>query len=137
VATLSSYSGILVRQHPIVCLPPINFYTHKIKFKTDEKKIYDKMESNIKEQFRSWKESRNGDLKYNYVMFLEMLLRLRQICNHTELCKRQINGTDSNIDDERLTALKVSVGNNKSCYIYSEPLTTPTITPCKQRLHQI
>jgi SWI/SNF-related matrix-associated actin-dependent regulator of chromatin subfamily A3 len=73
---------------PIVCLPPINFYTHKIKFKTDEKKIYDKMESNIKEQFRSWKKSRNGNLKYNYVTFLEMLLRLRQICNHTELCKR-------------------------------------------------
>lgn len=39
--------------HPIVCLPPINFYTYKIKVKTDEKKIYDKMESDIKEQFRS------------------------------------------------------------------------------------
>ncbi|PKC56437.1 hypothetical protein RhiirA1_402145 [Rhizophagus irregularis] len=72
-------------EHPIVCLPPINFYTHKIKFKTDEKKIYDKMESDTKEQFRSWKESRNGNLKNNYVTFLEMLLRLRQICNHTQL----------------------------------------------------
>ncbi|CAB5304727.1 unnamed protein product [Rhizophagus irregularis] len=39
--------------HPIVYLPPINFYTHKIKFKIDEKKIYDKMESDTKEQFRS------------------------------------------------------------------------------------
>ena len=118
-------------ERPIVCLPPINFYTHKIKFKTDEKKIYDNMESNIKEQFRSWKESRNGDLKYNYVTFLEMLLRLRQICNHTELCKRQINDADSNMNDERLAALKISVSNNKSCYMCSKPLTTPTITPCK------
>ena len=96
--------------HPIVCLPPINFYTHKIKFKTDEKKIYDKMESDTKEQFRSWKESRNGDLKNNYVTFLEMILRLRQICNHTQLlCKRQINqinGIDNNMNDERL---KVSI----------------------------
>lgn len=116
---------------PIVCLPPINFYTHKIKFKTDEKKIYDKMENDAKEQFKSWKESRNGDLKYNYVTFLEMLLRLRQICNHTQLCKRQINDTDSNMNDERLTALKVSVSNNKCCYICSKLLTTPTITPCK------
>lgn len=116
---------------PIVCLPPISFYTHKIKFKTDEKKIYDKMESDTKEQFKSWKESRNGDLKYNYVTFLEMLLRLRQICNHTQLCKRQINDTDSNMNDERLTALKVSVSNNKCCYICSKLLTTPTITPCK------
>jgi SNF2 family DNA or RNA helicase len=35
------------------------------------------------------------------------------------------------MDDERLTTLKVSVSNNKSCYMCSEPLTTPTITPCK------
>lgn len=54
-----------------------------------------------------------------------MLMRLRHICNHTQLCKRQINGTDSNISDERLTALKVSISNNKCCYIYSKILTTP------------
>uniref|UniRef100_U9TQV1 Uncharacterized protein n=1 Tax=Rhizophagus irregularis (strain DAOM 181602 / DAOM 197198 / MUCL 43194) TaxID=747089 RepID=U9TQV1_RHIID len=39
-----------------------------------------------------------------------MLMRLRHICNHTQLCKRQINGTDSNINDERLTALKLNPG---------------------------
>ncbi|PKY61794.1 hypothetical protein RhiirA4_282331, partial [Rhizophagus irregularis] len=99
-------------EHPIVCLPPINFYTHKIKFKTDEKKIYDKMESDTKEQFRSWKESRNGDLKNNYVTFLEMLLRLRQICNHTQLpCKRQINqinGIDNKEEIGNLNDFKIS-----------------------------
>ncbi|CAB4429379.1 unnamed protein product [Rhizophagus irregularis] len=99
-------------EHPIVCLPPINFYTHKIKFKTDEKKIYDKMESDTKEQFRSRKESRNGDLKNNYVTFLEMLLRLRQICNHTQLpCKRQINqinGIDNKEEIGNLNDFKIS-----------------------------
>lgn len=44
-----------------------------------------------------------------------MLMRLRHICNHTQLCKRQINGTDSNINDERLTALKVII--NVAIYI--------------------
>ncbi|EXX52552.1 hypothetical protein RirG_252120 [Rhizophagus irregularis DAOM 197198w] len=34
---------------PIVCLSTINYYGHKIKFKTDERKIYDKMESDTKE----------------------------------------------------------------------------------------
>ncbi|GBC05245.1 hypothetical protein RclHR1_06120009 [Rhizophagus clarus] len=118
-------------EHPIVCLPPINFYTYKIKFKMDEKKIYDKMKSNIKKQFRSWKKSRNSDLKYNYITFLKMLLRLQQICNHTELYKRQINDADSNMNNEKLAALKISVSNNKSCYMFSKLLTTPTITPCK------
>ncbi|PKY53837.1 hypothetical protein RhiirA4_472273 [Rhizophagus irregularis] len=51
----------------------------------DEKKIYDKMESDTKEQFKSWKESKNDDLENNYITFLEMLFRLRQICNHTQL----------------------------------------------------
>ncbi|CAB5216603.1 unnamed protein product [Rhizophagus irregularis] len=97
---------------PIVCLPTINYYGHKIKFKTDERKIYDKMESDTKEQFRSWKESRNGDLKNNYVTFLEMILRLRQICNHTQLlCKRQINqinGIDNKEEIGNLNDFKIS-----------------------------
>ncbi|EXX65570.1 Mot1p [Rhizophagus irregularis DAOM 197198w] len=74
--------------------------------------IYDKMESDTKEQFRSWKESRNGDLKNNYVTFLEMLLRLRQICNHTQLlCKRQINqinGIDNKEEIGNLNDFKIS-----------------------------
>ncbi|CAB4492029.1 unnamed protein product [Rhizophagus irregularis] len=97
---------------PIVCLPTINYYGYKIKFKTDERKIYDKMESDTKEQFRSWKESRNGNLKNNYVTFLEMILRLRQICNHTQLlCKRQINqinGIDNKEEIGNLNDFKIS-----------------------------
>ncbi|CAB4386286.1 unnamed protein product [Rhizophagus irregularis] len=97
---------------PIVCLPTINYYGHKIKFKTDKRKIYDKMESDTKEQFRSWKESKNGDLKNNYVTFLEMILRLRQICNHTQLlCKRQINqinGIDNKEEIGNLNDFKIS-----------------------------
>lgn len=60
-----------------------------------------------------------------------MLLRLRQICNHTQLCKRQINGIDNNINNEKLTTLKVSISNNKCYYICFKSLTIPTIIPCK------
>ncbi|GET57863.1 hypothetical protein GLOIN_2v1769407 [Rhizophagus irregularis DAOM 181602=DAOM 197198] len=78
----------------------------------NEKKIYDKMKSDTKEQFKSWKESRNGDLKNNYVTFLEMLFRLKQICNYTQLlCKRQINqinGIDNKKEIRNLNNFKIS-----------------------------
>ncbi|CAG8766598.1 5597_t:CDS:2, partial [Rhizophagus irregularis] len=60
----------------------------------------------------SWKESRNSDLKNNYVTFLEMILRLRQICNHIQLLYKrqinQINGIDNKEEIGNLNDFKIS-----------------------------
>ena len=80
-----------INGHPILSLPPINFYVHKIKFKADERNLYYKMEKETKDCFKKWREGLDNNC--NSTIILEKLLRLRQICNHKNLC--MIEGQDT------------------------------------------
>jgi SWI/SNF-related matrix-associated actin-dependent regulator of chromatin subfamily A3 len=85
-----------INVRPILSLPPINFYVHKIKFKADERNLYYKMEKETKDCFKKWREGLDNNC--NSTIILEKLLRLRQICNHKNLCKiegQEIEGQDT------------------------------------------
>ncbi|RIA91205.1 SNF2 family helicase [Glomus cerebriforme] len=124
---------------PILSLPLINSFVHKVKFNAEEKKIYDEMEKDAKERFRKWKES--NDIMKNYATILETLLRLRQICDHHKLCAERVkeimeaHANVLDINDENIIslvdALKVAIENNEDCCICLEALTAPVVTRCK------
>ncbi|PKC65170.1 hypothetical protein RhiirA1_420754 [Rhizophagus irregularis] len=123
--------------HPILSLPPINSFVHKVKFNAEEQKIYDEMEKDAKERFKKWKES--NDVMKNYAVILESLLRLRQLCDHHKLCAERVKKIMEthvlDMNDENIisliNALKVAIENNEDCCICLESLTTPVITRCK------
>ncbi|GES75403.1 SNF2 family helicase [Rhizophagus clarus] len=122
---------------PILSLPPINSFVHKIKFNAEEKRIYDEMEKDAKERFKQWKES--NDVMKNYAIIMESILRLRQICDHHVLCADRVKQIMENhvldMNDENIislvNALKVAIENNEDCCICLESLTTPVVTRCR------
>lgn len=138
-------------------LPELHQYLYKVDFSEAERKVYETFNREAQTMFRDVQHpkqdreqrGRNRD----YFHLLEILLRLRQACNHYALCNDRIQkllsiesaeilaGTPENI--EALQAyLTIAVESQEDCAVCLEALTggtaqrTPVVTWCKHCYHQ-
>lgn len=68
----------------LVELPSKTIVMHFVELNPDDRELYDKVEENGKEIIERF--MRTGTVLQNYATVLEIILRLRQICNHSGLC---------------------------------------------------
>src|SRR2546421_11090438 len=73
-STLFPYTTLF--RSPIVNLPSINYFVHKIKFSMEEREAYEKVEKEALEKLKKHKESAS---------ILEVILKLRQICDDKQI----------------------------------------------------
>ena len=67
---------------PIVNLPSINYFVHKIKFSMEKREVYEKIEKEALEKLKKHKESAS---------ILEVILKLRQICDDKQIANLPLN----------------------------------------------
>ena len=86
---------------PILRLPPKNICIQRVDFNAEEKQVYQRIEMAGKKTLNNF--LKKDQLNKNYSHILEMLLRLRQCCNHLKLLPEKylkdevdFNPTDAN-----------------------------------------
>lgn len=79
-------------------LPPKTIHTCNVELSVDERKLYDEMESEAKSFVEKY--IANGSVTHNYSTVLSIILRLRQICTHTELCPEDVRASLSSYNFE-------------------------------------
>ena len=124
-------------------LPSLTEYVHKIDFWPEEKKKYDLLDKEARGMLEELKaKSAQQGPKDQFRFLLEILLRMRQMCNHHSLCGERLQGlmklagqsrvelTEENI---RLLQdlLQLAVDSQEDCAVCLEPLHNPRITICK------
>ncbi|ESZ89846.1 hypothetical protein SBOR_9777 [Sclerotinia borealis F-4128] len=131
-------------------LPELSEFVHKVKFRNDELKIYEALVEQAKgmaQQYQKESESRKKNtITYSHI--LEILLRMRQVCNHWKLCENRVTSLMEAIekhdvvvlnDENRLALqmlLQLSIESHEECSICLEELHNPVITTCKHAFGQ-
>ncbi|RAL65617.1 hypothetical protein DID88_005289 [Monilinia fructigena] len=126
-------------------LPELSEFVHKVKFRNDELKIYEALVEQAKgmaQQFQEELVSRKKN-KIKYTHILEILLRMRQVCNHWKLCENRVTSLMEAIEKDDIVILnaenrlalqmllQLSIDNQEECPICLEELHNPIITACK------
>ncbi|KIW01676.1 uncharacterized protein PV09_06859 [Verruconis gallopava] len=124
-------------------LPEISEYIHKIDFLPHEKEKYEALEKEAKGTLDSYQARRNmssAEALKAYRNLLEILLRLRQVCNHWKLCGTRrfehllSQGPVLELTPENKKALQdmlqLSIETQEECPICYDVLKDPVITVC-------
>lgn len=126
-------------------LPPLSEYVHRVTFEPHEQEKYDALAHEARgtlDQYktRNGKSGKNANSAYQHL--LEVLLRLRQMCNHWKLCGQRITDLMAAIEEkgqvdltpENLRALQdllqLSISTQEDCSVCLETLKQPAITTC-------
>ncbi|KAL7753099.1 hypothetical protein RI367_001551 [Sorochytrium milnesiophthora] len=119
---------------PILQLPACTIYIHKIELGAEERAMYDKVFTIAQQRILDYMESEAEDK--NYAHILEIMMRLRQICNHVSLCPRHFaenlerTGGGAMIAD-LLVILREAEDSGEDCPICLDQLHDSVITPCR------
>lgn len=132
-------------------LPPMTHHVIDVEFNENERKIHDTFNSVAKSDLTQWQELRHGDAvdrraareRYNHLF--EVLLRLRQVCNHWKLCqqrvtelmdilaeKKSVDLTPQNVNALK-DMMKLALEASEDCPICMDTITIqkcPMITTC-------
>ncbi|KAI9667568.1 MAG: hypothetical protein M1821_000384 [Bathelium mastoideum] len=126
-------------------LPPLSAYIHRVNFEPHEQEKYDALAHEAKGTLDKYKTRSGGSGKganAAYQHLLEVILRLRQMCNHWKLCGKRITDLMAALEEkgtvdltpENLQALQdllqMSISNQEDCPICLETLKEPVITTC-------
>ncbi|OJD35014.1 snf2 family helicase [Diplodia corticola] len=125
-------------------LPELSEYVHRIKFLPHEQEKYDALEAQAKGTLDRYRQSLAGnDSAKTYRHLLEILLRLRQVCNHWKLCgEERISGLMEMLSEQKTVdltpencaalqaMLQLSIESQEDCPICLEPLHDAVITCC-------
>ena len=126
-------------------LPEITEYVHRIEFLPHEQEKYDALQAEgqgLLHKYEAGTRNRETRPQDTYRHLLEILLRLRQVCNHWKLCGERITSLLADLEDKKvveLTAgnrealqemLQLSIDSHEDCPVCLEPLHTPVITAC-------
>ena len=134
-----------INNTPIVTLPPRIMKVRKIPFMKEEEDFYKALWANAKTKFNKYVEV--GTVLRNYAHILELLLRLRQACDHPNLvvASRSKNAKDFHKIIEKYLKESSAPGNfsdklqeitercnisDIECLICLESIDTPMIAPC-------
>lgn len=125
-------------------LPELSEYVHRIDFLPHEKEKYEALQAEAKGLLRTYQrgQNKNGKPQDTYRHLLEMLLRLRQVCNHWKLCGERVTSVLSLLESQKFVdltpenrkalqeMLQVSIESREYCPICLEELHSPVITTC-------
>ncbi|MCJ1475579.1 hypothetical protein MMC13_004242 [Lambiella insularis] len=125
-------------------LPKLSEYVHRIKFLPEEKEKYDALQAEAKGMLETFRTRSGKRAQEAYRHLLEILLRLRQICNHWRLCEERVKSLMSLLESEKVVKLtpenrkalqdmlQLSIESREDCPICLENLYghKPVITNC-------
>ena len=126
-------------------LPELTEYKHSIDFLPHEREKYEALQAEAKGLLTTVKRGQNsvnGKAQENYRHLLEMLLRLRQVCNHWKLCGERVTSILSVLESQKVVdltpenrkalqdMLQLSIESHEDCPICLEGLHNPVITAC-------
>ncbi|KAL9104261.1 MAG: hypothetical protein Q9163_000757 [Psora crenata] len=130
-------------------LPELSEYVHRIEFLPQEKEKYEALQSEAKGLLRTVQRGQAGNGRQdNYRHLLEVLLRLRQVCNHWKLCGERVTAVLSMLETQQTidltpenkaalqSMLQLSIETREDCPICLEPLHNPVITNCAHAFGQ-
>ena len=124
-------------------LPKLSSHRLAVAFEPHEREKYDAFSQEAKGLLMEYQARKNAKGENTYSHLLEVLLRMRQTCNHWKLCGDRAakllalleENKKVELNPENMTALRVklqlSVDSHEECAICLEPLHSPTITSCK------
>ncbi|KAL8841686.1 MAG: hypothetical protein Q9176_003081 [Flavoplaca citrina] len=124
-------------------LPELSEYVHRVEFLPHEKEKYDALQAEAKgllDNFKNREASTRSEGTYCHL--LEILLRLRQVCNHWKLCGDRVTSLLKDLETSKVVdltpenkkalqdMLQLSIDSHEDCPICLEPLHNPVITAC-------
>ncbi|KAI4103934.1 MAG: hypothetical protein LQ339_004051 [Xanthoria mediterranea] len=124
-------------------LPELSEYIHRVEFLPHEKEKYDALQAEAKGLLDNVK-NKEGPSKSegSYCHLLEILLRLRQVCNHWKICGDRVTSLLKDLETSKVVdltpenrkalqdMLQLSIDSHEDCPICLEPLHDPVITAC-------
>lgn len=124
-------------------LPDVSEYVHRITFLPHEQEKYDALEAQAKGTLDQYRKVSGAESAKTYRHLLEILLRLRQVCNHWKLCgEERITGLLELLSEQKTVdltpenraalqaMLQLSIESQDDCAICLEPLHDAVITCC-------
>ncbi|KAL8802408.1 MAG: hypothetical protein Q9182_003831 [Xanthomendoza sp. 2 TL-2023] len=125
-------------------LPELSEYIHRVEFLPHEREKYEALQAEAKGLLRDVRKPKDSQAKgeSTYCHLLEVLLRLRQVCNHWELCGERITSVLAALETSKVVdltpanrqalqdMLQLSIDSHEDCPICLEPLHEPVITAC-------
>ncbi|KAL4966801.1 DEAD/DEAH box helicase [Aspergillus stella-maris] len=122
-------------------LPPMAYRTLRIKFHPHEQEKYEMFQSEAKGMLMEFKSKDKPNTTYSHL--LEVILRLRQVCNHWALAKNRIDKLADLLDQHKVVPLtpenikalqdmlQIRIESQETCPICLDILQDqPVITAC-------
>lgn len=124
-------------------LPELSEFVHRVEFTKKERERYEVLEAEAKGLLKDYQQSRPGENKSEqYQTLLTTLLRMRQCCNHWQLCGERLTNLMSQLGKQKTVALtpenmkalqdmlQIQIESQEDCAICLETLHEPVITTC-------
>jgi len=125
-------------------LPELSEYIHKVNLLPHEQEKYDALDAQAKGTLELYRNKMGGrDAADTYRHLLEVLLRMRQLCNHWKLVgeerldsimkQLEAEGIIDLTEDNKIALqkmLQLSIDSQEECPICMEVLDDPVITKC-------
>jgi SWI/SNF-related matrix-associated actin-dependent regulator of chromatin subfamily A3 len=125
-------------------LPELVQYVNRVQFSAKERERYDALEAEAKGLLHTYEKKTNAGQKSGlaYNGLLEILLRMRQTCNHWKLCAERVNKLLAQLEAQKTVdltpenkkalqdLLKVQIDSMEDCAVCLETLHDPVITNC-------
>ncbi|KAJ9488085.1 hypothetical protein VN97_g5231 [Penicillium thymicola] len=120
-------------------LPEMTSRIIRIKFNAHEQDKYNAFQTEAQGALLDFKD-KDGKTKYSHL--LEVLLRLRQVCNHWALCKNRVDKLMSMLEEHKVVPLtpenvralqemlQLHIESQEMCAICLDNLEQPVITAC-------
>ncbi|PGH01214.1 hypothetical protein AJ79_07985 [Helicocarpus griseus UAMH5409] len=124
-------------------LPPLSSHVLHVKFLPHEQEKYDMFQAEAKGALLEYQRNANnkkGNASYSHL--LEVLLRMRQVCNHWKLCQSRISKLMELLEENEVVQLtpqnikalqallQLKIESHEMCAICLDVLQQPVITPC-------
>ncbi|KAI4745354.1 SNF2 family DNA-dependent ATPase domain-containing protein [Aureobasidium sp. EXF-12298] len=123
-------------------LPELSEFVHRIEFADKEKERYAALFKEAQGTLSSFHKVEGQKASETYRYLLEILLRLRQVCNHWQMCSERVTNLMEQIQKQKVVELtpenmkalqdmlSLSIQSQEECAVCLDDLHNPVITPC-------